>query len=206
METLPWELIGQIGGFLAPKYRCRLYLCRKLWYVECYLATYDFFQVCKCMHYVLVDIRKIKYFIYSYYADNIKYQLSEITKINRIPVYAESFYSDHTLGNKHLILAIYNGKNRYRIIDYLYSTVAYKSDEIDRRDAMYDYKSCEVNAMNHNIRTNNILCYNIFICMKVLKNYMHKDDILNISIALGKDIYNMCKTYLDVQRYYNTEN
>jgi hypothetical protein len=32
METLPWELIGQIGDFLRPKWRCRLYICCRSWW------------------------------------------------------------------------------------------------------------------------------------------------------------------------------
>jgi hypothetical protein len=193
METLPWELIGQIGGFLAPKWRCRLYLCCKEWYERCYMSTYEYLRVHKHMHYVLLDIRKIRYFICK---ENTKYPMSEIIKPNREPVYADSFRGDYgNPGGKDLTLVIYNGVYEYHIVDDINGTHGGETMVDFSNFVTYNYNSCKLDAMKYYMKMNNISRYKVFNCLIILKNYIYDDDLLNFVKAFNKDILMMYKIY-----------
>jgi hypothetical protein len=73
METLPYELVGQIGAFLAAKWRCRLFICTKLWYVQCYD---DLLRWRKNINGALNEIAKIDYKCVEYFKPHTYVQYS----------------------------------------------------------------------------------------------------------------------------------
>jgi hypothetical protein len=73
METLPWELIGIIGDNLLPMWRCRLYMCNKLWYLKHYNGLSKWR---KCITNTLNEIAKIKYKYCDYHTDHSYIQYS----------------------------------------------------------------------------------------------------------------------------------
>jgi hypothetical protein len=66
MESLPYELVDMIGTNLLPKYRCRLYLCHKVWYDTCYLMQQTLFNWHQKNKLITNDIAKISYINVTY--------------------------------------------------------------------------------------------------------------------------------------------
>jgi hypothetical protein len=64
MESLPYELVDMIGANLLPMWRCRLYLCCKVWYDTCYLMQRDLFSWHNCVAFTNKEIKEIRYNIY----------------------------------------------------------------------------------------------------------------------------------------------
>ncbi len=59
MSYIPHELVAAIGDFLAPKWRCRLFICCREWYNKCY-DTINF--IChRQFRKIMSEIRDIKY-------------------------------------------------------------------------------------------------------------------------------------------------
>jgi hypothetical protein len=58
---LPHELITAVGGHLLPTWRCRLFMCCKLWHIECMNIQKDFMKWCANIRVTLNIINSIKY-------------------------------------------------------------------------------------------------------------------------------------------------
>jgi hypothetical protein len=112
METLPWELIGIIGGYLLPRWRCRLYLCRREWYRKYYSGLLEWRRN---INGVLNEIAKIKYKYFDYYSVSNSYIQYSTRKYgdNYISyIYAYTYKSDTPTQIK-LVTTINIGNNNY---------------------------------------------------------------------------------------------
>jgi hypothetical protein len=184
MQHLPWELVGQIGANLLPKWRCRLYLCCKLWHSECYLAERDLFRWHKSIHDTLCDILEINYDVievskytviskrdqWGYYVfcrwkvDGIEDEdddlLFSYTEIVTSDLVYEWFCMDVSSEEEYDICT---NEDDYNIIMALYNRYALKRD--------------------------NIQMYNLYNCIDYIHEYLSDSDLCKLLIACGKNIY-----------------
>ncbi len=66
METLPHELVAAIGDNLMPKWRCRLFMCCKLWRDKCFWPQKYVFDWCRNIYLVNKSINSMQYDAYSH--------------------------------------------------------------------------------------------------------------------------------------------
>jgi hypothetical protein len=181
METLPWELIGQIGANLLPKYRCRLYMCTKLWYTECYLADKWLFlwhNLCKCN--ILNKITAIKYdIIVEPYASHI---LSYRIKENGYYVFGHQiFYYNRRLRVYYSLVDMVGKKRTYRCCTAGNCIDKYWTADYDRLMSF---------RIEHIIKTDNYHMYIlIYKIMRHLELYLSNKDLKSFLIACGNNVY-----------------
>ncbi len=182
MNNLPWELVAAIGNFLAPKWRCRLFICCRLWYRTCYLAAKDIFTVCKHKLNVIADINRIQYSIAP--GNDSDDGISKIIKPNGIPVYSHCYY-----GNTNNELVINNGSIEFNIVNKGIKTTIYYGR---RKLVGSNYDSVEYTYNVYYLSNNDYMC-NVYRCLNVLVKYVDRADMTRFSIAFGREILYLYK-------------
>jgi hypothetical protein len=183
METLPWELIGEIGRNLAPKWRCRLYLCRKLWYVECYSADMWLFKWHATNYNVLSDIKSIK-------EDIIRIDNSEAISRRTIGQHCVFTYT-WTKENDTEVYLVY----RYMEISSRTGTYEWYNLDLESGEArfIYDndrnYDAISSRYNRYDMLQNNPYMYNIYCSINYIHEYLNYSDLYRLLIACGKNIY-----------------
>jgi hypothetical protein len=183
--NLPWELVGQIGANLLPKWRCRLYICNKLWYSTCYSAEKWLFLWHMRNSHVLSKLKKIKY------------DIAEISRYNSISLrvnangrytFGEWWTSDwNRYGNNYYAECyIINATYFYKILDD-YQTGAYKMNTFET--SKYDYMVTLVEYNRYMMKKNNIYAYNLYSTMCHIHSYLSHNDLKNTLKAFGNDTY-----------------
>jgi hypothetical protein len=181
MESLPWELIGQIGGFLAPKWRCRLYICNKLWHTKCYFAHNNnalFLHMAK-MCSTLKLIKSISYKV-------IGNSVSKLVKPNGNIIYSENGIKCH-----HGNVYVYAPKYRYEFVNGYYK---YRNRSTDIHISKYRWftylhaKNIYLRAKLQDMDLYRYKWYKIVSrCQKC--RYISKVDLLRFIMALGRKFY-----------------
>ncbi len=94
IENLPYELIAIIGDLLTPKWRLRLFLCRKEWSRECIGPQRDLFNWHKKMQDIIGEISNIKYESFNCY--EVGCVLIKLKTISKRTLYNHEIYYTYT--------------------------------------------------------------------------------------------------------------
>ncbi len=185
MEILPHELIAAIGDRLVPKWRCRLFICVKLWYSECYMNTDN--------KYLLIWYGKISPSLA--YINNIKHKvLSErlvslskrAVKLNNNKHKVYSFYGSYRIRrtNEHFCCEVISPYTKYEYIDHCKTM---------HMDEYKHYRACDDYIIIQSLYTIfKLKQTNKYKILRVLWTLSYRIDhplFLKLAIAFGKDIY-----------------
>jgi hypothetical protein len=184
METLPYEIVAAIGDHLLPKYRCRLFMCCKLWQRECTWPQRWLFQWYEEITRVNKLIKTIKYDIVSdidceYGVYNV---MSEIIKPNGNIVYAgNSINEDDFNMNRHYNIVYISSKRR--TYEYENGEVTFTTDNYI--SAKEIFRSYRVKYMLYYVRKNDQYRCNIYLSIDNIIKYLNRADVVRLAIALG---------------------
>ncbi len=135
-QILPYELVAAIGDHLAPKWRCRLFMCCKLWLQKCYQD--DLFKIYKNMYLNLMIIRNIHYNILI--VKNVS--ISKIIKPNGNTIYSKFKHrynnANTTIVNKYELSLLSNNSNGH-YTDYELEDKQSSHYKYRRFKAQYNY-------------------------------------------------------------------
>jgi hypothetical protein len=187
MESLPWELIGQIGANLLPKWRCRLYICCREWYYKCYSSD-DMLKWYIRMRNTISYINTIKY--RNVRAENGLY-ISELLVENN---FRYSFYCPGTAG--------YRDESTDKSATYISGKISYIFVDMIKKSSVHimvdthgQQTTNRCRQSFYEIRLRNRQLFKLYeIGLKFLRRYAYitMDDCVRLIIAIGKDacIYN----------------
>ncbi len=209
MNNLPYELVAVIGDHLAPKWRCRLFICCKLWRDKCYDVA--LFTWCSNNKKNIIDINRINY-------NDIKYLLKgNRNKVMYVSMRIVPHWKNRrmiwslclkqpTIINLNLQEKTYVDRGGY-ISRICTSDVSdYRSGYI-RRDYKYIIAEYYTNDLSYHVGNAEIIFNNIKNIMKYLNIY----DIFRLWISLGFGYYHIleCKyydAYFSIRRYRDAYN
>jgi hypothetical protein len=192
MEGLPWELIGQIGDFLLPKWRCRLYICCREWYAKCYLAAKDVFTVYRHKLKVNADINNIQYNIAS---DKNNGSISEIIKHSGdTPTYAFHTtleYDEPGKMDSNTIIC-----NDFEVFIYnvdIEMIVTYINRGTWDNHIKRDYKNTRRVFNLYYLMNHDEYKYKVYKCFRLFRKYITHRDVMKFIEAFGKEFMNAFK-------------
>jgi hypothetical protein len=183
MDNLPHELIAAIGDFLAPKWRLRLFLCRKEWARECIWPQRDLFDWHSRMFLVHKNIHKIQYMIVNTVDGAISRRLSP---------YTGEVYSEYTIKGEPRVFSltiIYTNKQIHCYGSYVDSPNFY-TQSTDETEIETQYINAKLTFINTALHDKNKLLYNIF-------NTLHK-----IDIAVSKCVVKVIMASRKIRKFF----
>ncbi len=201
---LPHELIAAIGDHLAPKYRCRLFICCKVWHHECYSREYDFFKWCSHNNDNSLEINKIKY-EYNWYMK--PYMHGAINSSIRI---VPQWNNRRTIHDLYVIgsdVAIYSNTQSFSDYDGIEITLNTDVGKCNYRGSIADFYYY---TMSENIGNDKILYDNFAHIIK----YLNINDIFRLWVSLGfkyqyllhYEYRYVCKYINEIKKEYNRQN
>jgi hypothetical protein len=188
MEDLPHELIAAIGDHLLPKWRCRLFMCCKLWQHECAWPQRDLFQW-----------HSNNWLNIKFIASNVKYDCIKVTehayivKKNIKPNLLAFIYYVYSPGNSdrinpHISLVIiarkylYNDANPWCLCHSQYRF--YGNNNLD--DGGLNFVASSVTLYYRlAMKRDNAYLYSIYNCIPQLYGYLSNIDFNNLIKACG---------------------
>ncbi len=181
--NLPHELIAAIGDHLLPKWRCRLFMCCKLWQRECAQSQRDLFQWCAKINLAAKQFCNVS-FVYAQYGYCTKSRKTLKYDNNRI------IYYTSTSINSYLEGGIYIDSEKVMFTDDLLNIYMYADDIMiynDERESFNELYSFAMYMLSDNLL---IKC----MSMKEFRQYLSRNEHINIIEALGSEFhYNGCE-------------
>jgi hypothetical protein len=181
METLPWELIGQIGANLLPKWRCRLYLCRKEWILGHFLAERDLFRWHDINRGVLDEIDEIDY---------------DVLEICEFTVISKRVYDGDTTFCRWQIDGEDDENEEFSYsyteivnINVTYEWACMKMNSEEEYVIYYDDDAYNSLSALYNRYTMDPYMYDLYCCIENIHGYLSDKELNRLLIACGKDIY-----------------
>jgi hypothetical protein len=145
MDALPWEIVSVIGANLLPKYRCRLYICTKLWYSECYWRHIDIFNWHKNSARVHKDISRIRYI-------TIEDEFGDVLSWRSMPQYAAKYdvYYKYYYDNIYTLMMAYAPYKVYCYGSYVDTPSYLTTSTID--ESLYEYNAIKMRFLEGLLR------------------------------------------------------
>ncbi len=204
MEALPHELVAVIGDFLAPKWRLRLFLCRKEWSRECIGPQRWLFQQHANMHMSLNIINNMEYNIVEDDITSIsrrRLQGGNIIYINRDKSVSGNYYMQNVchIFNKSFV-PVAGGwrlcENRHTL------DIVYNSNRTSMLNFIVSYYEKYMSTYKPKL-------YVIYHAVILLSKYLIISDYVNLTVAFN--LYFMpytsmcCKWFMYEYRHHMRE-
>ncbi len=201
METLPHELIAAFGDYLAPKYRCRLFMCCKLWYRECFWPQRWLFRWYAQIANINKSILTIKYNVVG--ENDGCEPMSEIIKPNGRTVYAGytkcETTSRYNLDNETYIV------NTYELYEYFDGiNLLMYIDGIDHRHDIENFNCYRKFYLEGYIKENDYHTYNLYLATFIIIKYLTRAELTKFAIAFGAYIYELISDMCRDEKIYKS--
>jgi hypothetical protein len=176
METLPWELIGQIGANLLPKWRCRLYICCRKWY-HLLRQKMPLFDWCMRMNVLNKEVK-----------NNIDYKIIKFYDWGRLHITSYLF-----IYGKRRVVCVYHKDSLYMTTSSGIGYIIKNCDieEVSNNDTYVKMgddavELCSIDKSNSSI---------IHEYSEIIFKYLYPNEILKTVIALGIYYYYLYDNY-----------